>query len=65
MSNDRVVLIEPAPNVKQPLLTLDEVITEGLQYPKRFVDRKLKPGEGKTKIAVSAVPPSVPSRRDY
>ena len=50
---DRVVLIEPASTGKQPLLTLDEVILEGLQQPKRFVDRQLKPGEAKTKIAVS------------
>ena len=56
LSNDRIALIEPALNVKQPLVTLDEVIQEGLRQSERFVERKLKPGEGKTKIAVSATP---------
>jgi len=56
LSNDRVVLIEPASSVKQPVVTLDEVILEGLQQPERFVDRRLKPGEAKTKIAVSTMP---------
>lgn len=53
LSDDKVVLIEPAPNANQGFITLDEVITEGLQHPKPFTDRKLKPGEAKTKIAVS------------
>ena len=56
LSNDRVVLIQPVSNAKQPLATLDEVIQEGLQQPGRLVERQLKPGEGKTKIAVSATP---------
>ena len=60
MSEDRVVLIEPASSGKQPFLTLDEAITEGLRNPKRFVDRKFKPGEAKTKVAVSTVSPSCP-----
>ena len=53
LSNDRIVLIEPASNTKQQFITLDEAILEGLQHPKPFVDRRLKPGEAKTKIAVS------------
>ena len=53
LSNDRVVLIEPASSAKQPFVTLDEVIQEGMQQPERFVDRRLEPGEAKTKIAVS------------
>ena len=53
LSNDRIVLIEPASNAKQQFITLDEAISEGLQHPKPFVDRRLKPGEAKTKIAVS------------
>lgn len=53
LPTDRVVLIEPASGAKQPLLTLDEIILEGLQHPERFVDRRFKSGEGKTKIAVS------------
>lgn len=56
LSDDKVVLIEPALNAKQHFVTLDEVILEGLKHPKPFVDRKLKPGEAKTKIAVSIGP---------
>ncbi|KAF9646962.1 amp dependent CoA ligase [Thelephora ganbajun] len=51
LSTDSVVLIEPAPNTEQRFVTLDEAILEGLQQPERFVDRQLKPGEAKTKIA--------------
>jgi len=56
LPNDRIVLIEPASGAKPPFLTLDEVILEGLQQPERFVERQFKPGEAKTKIAVSVVP---------
>jgi len=56
LSSDRIILIEPAKGVNQPFPTLDEVILEGLQQPMRFVERQLKPGEAKTKIAVSVVP---------
>lgn len=56
LSNDRIVLIEPASDTKQPFLTLDEVILEGLQQSERFVDRQFKPGEAKAKIAVCATP---------
>lgn len=56
LSNDRIVLIEPASNERQPFVTLDEVIQEGLQQPEQFVERQFKPGEAKTKIAVSAMP---------
>lgn len=53
LSDDKVVLIEPASDAKQRFVTLDEVIQEGLRHPKPFMDRQLKPGEAKTKIAVS------------
>ena len=53
LPNDRVVLIELVSNGKQPFLTLDEVILGGLQQPKLFVGRQLKPGKAKTKVAVS------------
>ena len=56
MSDDRIVLIEPASSAKQHFVTLDEAILEGLKHPKPFVDRKLRPGEAKTKIAVSTTP---------
>lgn len=54
LPNDRIVLIEPMSNAKQPFMTLDEVIQEGLQQPVPFVERQFKPAEAKTKIAVSA-----------
>ena len=56
LPNDRIVLIDPTPNAKQPFLTLDEAIQEGLQQPEPFVERQFKPAEAKTKIAVSAAP---------
>lgn len=56
LSDDRIVLIEPDSNVKQPFMTLDEVIQDGLQQPGPLLERQLEPGEGKTKIAVSATP---------
>lgn len=56
LSNDRIVLIEPASNGKQPFVTLDGVIREGLQQPGLLLERQLGPGEGKTKIAVSVAP---------
>jgi len=49
---DKVVLIEQESNAKQDFVTLDEIIQEGLQRPEPFVERILKPGEAKTKIAV-------------
>lgn len=59
LSDDKVVLIEPALNSTQHFVTLDEVISEGLKHPERFMDRKFEPGEAKTKIAVGI------SRFDY
>ena len=53
LSKDRVVLIEQVSNAKQDFVTLDEIIQEGLRRPEPFVERILKPGEAKTKIAVS------------
>ena len=56
LPNERIVLIQPPSNPNQPFATLDELISEGLRYPHQFVDRKFKPGEAKTKIAVSIRP---------
>ena len=65
LSDDRVVLIEPTSGAKQPFVTLDEAIQEGLQQPERFVNRLLKPGEAKAKIAVSSMSlPYAPLCRD-
>ena len=60
LPSDRVALIEPASDVTQRFVTLDEAILEGLQYPKPHLDRQFKPGEAKTKIAVriSHLPPT-------
>jgi hypothetical protein len=53
LSDDKVILIEPASNAKHRFVTLDQVILEGLRHPKPFTDRQLRPGEARTKVAVS------------
>lgn len=48
ISPDRVVTIDtPAPNH----LSVEDLITAGLQTASPFVERRLLPGEGKTKVA--------------
>ncbi|EIW81327.1 phenylacetyl-CoA ligase [Coniophora puteana RWD-64-598 SS2] len=48
---DRIVLfnIQDADHGKH--ITVDELVAQGLNTPPSFVERKLNPGEGKTKIA--------------
>lgn len=53
---DRIVLIDAAqPNgvANKSLLTIEQLVNEGAKLPPRFVERQLKSGEGKTKVAVS------------
>ena len=45
-----IVIDTPTSNV--PYVTLDTLVHEGLSQPPAFVERKLKPGEGKTKLAL-------------
>ncbi|CCM02960.1 uncharacterized protein FIBRA_05075 [Fibroporia radiculosa] len=51
---DRVVLVDTASGLKDPAVrhaTLSELIDEGVKQPKSFVERKLNPGEAKSKLA--------------
>lgn len=56
---DRIALFERPPSASASvagagadLLTLDELIQEGLAQPRRWAEPRLRPGEGKTKIAL-------------
>jgi acyl-coenzyme A synthetase/AMP-(fatty) acid ligase len=49
---DRIVLLEsPANSATHIHFTLDDLITEGLSKEPDFVERRLAPGEAKTKVA--------------
>ncbi|KAF8586732.1 phenylacetyl-CoA ligase [Ramaria rubella] len=52
ITHDRIILLSGvAPNSSSDLSLLDDLITVGLQRPPSFTERRLKPGEGKTKLA--------------
>ncbi|EMD37009.1 hypothetical protein CERSUDRAFT_114908 [Gelatoporia subvermispora B] len=52
ISSANVILFDPLPNESAPAaLTIHNLVEEGLSKPQSFVERRLKPGEGKTKIA--------------
>lgn len=46
---DRLVLFDGAPG--SGARTLEELIARGLRAERTYVERRLRPGEGKTKIA--------------
>ena len=48
---DRIVLVDKFPNGKSSYTTVHKLVTKGLNIPRSYTERKLKPGEGKTKIA--------------
>ncbi|KAH9947836.1 amp dependent CoA ligase [Amylocystis lapponica] len=48
---DHVVLLDPLSDGSKPLLTVSDLIAEGYNSRPNFVERRLKPGEGKTKLA--------------
>ena len=48
--SERIVLIDSPPNT--PRLTLEKLVQSGLSKPATFVERRLSPGEAKTKIAL-------------
>ena len=52
---NRVILIRPLPksSPNQGFVTVDEAVANGLRHSPSFVERKLHPGEAKTKVAVS------------
>ncbi|TFY55235.1 hypothetical protein EVJ58_g8376 [Rhodofomes roseus] len=54
LSLDRIVLFDPLENSASSSykhLTVHELIKEGLERPQSYVERKLKRGEGRTKLA--------------
>ncbi|KAI0943773.1 hypothetical protein AcW1_002856 [Taiwanofungus camphoratus] len=54
LSPDRIVLFAPladSPPSRTPHPTVDELVAEGLAQPPRFVERRLAPGEARTKLA--------------
>ena len=48
--DDRVILFDRVPGDGH--ITVGELVKEGLLQPKRWVEPRLKPGEGKTKLAL-------------
>ncbi len=48
--DDRVALFDGAPDGLH--VTVSDLVKEGLAQPKRYVEPQLKPGEGKTKLAL-------------
>lgn len=48
--DDRIVLFDAVPGDHH--ITLGDLVKEGLIQPKRYIEPRLKPGEGKTKIAL-------------
>ena len=48
---ERIVLVDKAPNQAAAYATVPDLVEDGLKAPKSYTERKLKPGEGKTKIA--------------
>ncbi|CDO75537.1 hypothetical protein BN946_scf184776.g3 [Trametes cinnabarina] len=46
---DRVVVFDPVPGASN--LTVHELIAQGLEHTQQFVEPRLKPGEGKRKLA--------------
>ncbi|KZT08184.1 amp dependent CoA ligase [Laetiporus sulphureus 93-53] len=47
---ERIVLLD-SPSQQVAHVTVDELVKEGLSKPLNFVERRLKPGEGRTKLA--------------
>ena len=50
--NERIVLLDNPAGYAGPYLTLDVLIRVGLSKDPTFVERRLNPGEAKTKIAL-------------
>ena len=48
---ERIVLVDTAPSQAASYATVPDLVQDGLKAPKSYSERKLKPGEGKTKIA--------------
>ena len=53
---DRIVLIDaarPGGVADKSLLSIEQLVNEGMKLPPHFAEKKLVSGEGKTKVAVS------------
>jgi 4-coumarate--CoA ligase len=50
--NDRIAILDSPTGYSGPYSTLDNLIRAGLSKHPQFLDRRLNPGEGKTKIAL-------------
>lgn len=50
--SERIVLLDSPKSRASPHATLDALVHVGLSKPALFVERRLSPGEGKTKIAL-------------
>lgn len=53
---DRIVLIDgthPSDVTDKSLLTIEQLVNEGAKHSTGFTEKKLRSGEGKTKVAVS------------
>ncbi|KAI0705344.1 amp dependent CoA ligase [Earliella scabrosa] len=48
--DDRIILFDKVPGDSH--ITIHELVKEGLAQPKRWAEPRLKPGEGKTKLAL-------------
>ncbi|EPT02411.1 hypothetical protein FOMPIDRAFT_1118223 [Fomitopsis schrenkii] len=48
---ERIVLVDKASSGKASYATVPDLVQDGLKAPKSYTERKLKPGEGRTKIA--------------
>ena len=51
LPSERIVLVDQVPTGKASYATVPDLVQDGLVAPTSYTDRKLKPGEGKTKIA--------------
>ncbi|KAI0917584.1 hypothetical protein AcW2_007685 [Taiwanofungus camphoratus] len=51
ISSSRIALFDRVVNALPAYPTIDELIVEGLSRPASFIERRLRPGEAKTKLA--------------
>ncbi|KAH9833509.1 amp dependent CoA ligase [Rhodofomes roseus] len=51
LTPERIVLVDSLPSGKASYADIPQLIQQGSKTPKSYTERKLKPGEGKTKIA--------------
>lgn len=52
ISNSRIILMDGNVSAQPKYATIDALVQRGLAHPACFEERRLAPGEGKTKIAI-------------